>query len=161
MVVKIRCTWLQEMKSKPKNFLHYALSRTVTRWLSTNTEKAARNILLCMYVYNSMIRSYCQLLVCISHWLLLVWAVLHGHTLCKRTQQFTAGVNCKPIWCGFKKCKLDWCIQGILGASHGWLYSDNSYIYISHVSALLVCTAIRSQITCRLCSKFSVAPMSI
>ena len=40
---------------------------------------------------------------------------------------------------------------------------DNNYIAssVSDVSALLVCTALHPQISCRQCSKFSVAPMLI
>ena len=43
------------------------------------------------------------------------------------------------------------------------LYCDNSYITssASDVSALLVCIALHPKITCRHCSKFKVAPMSI
>ena len=50
-----------------------------------------------------------------------------------------------------------------MGASLSWSSYDNSYIRssASGVSAVLVCMALYPQITCRHCSKFSVAPLSI
>ena len=55
----------------------------------------------------------------------------------------------------------------LLVHSWGWTWADYMYIVTiatcsaSGVSALLVCTALHPQMTCRHCIKLSVAPMSI